>query len=74
MHTATASRLYGVIPALVDSDMRRQAKTVNFSILFGVTPGPSQRMGIPRGEGKQLIESFCSFPRLKSWMDETGIR
>ena len=57
----------------IDSDMRRKAKTVNFSILYGVSAfGLSERLDIPRGEAKKLIdEYFRQFSALQGWMDQT---
>lgn len=71
IHAATAARINGVAVELVDADMRRAAKTVNFGILYGITAfGLAERMGIPRGEGQDLIDSYyAAFPRLRSWLD-----
>ena len=72
-HSATAGVIYEVDPHLIDSDMRRNAKTVNFSILYGVSAfGLSERLGITRGEAKKLIDSyFYQFAGLNTWMDST---
>jgi DNA polymerase I len=72
IHAATAARIHGVAVELVDEDMRRGAKTVNFGILYGITAfGLAERMGIPRGEGQDLIDSYyAAFPRLRTWLDE----
>jgi DNA polymerase I len=71
IHRATAARVFGVHPSMVDSDMRSKAKMVNFGIIYGISAfGLSQRLGIPRGEAKEIIESYFSqYPGIKSYMD-----
>lgn len=71
IHAATASRIYNVPVAEVTSDMRRKAKTANFGIIYGISAfGLSERLGIPRGEAKALIDGyFESFPGVKRFMD-----
>jgi len=73
IHTTTASKVYGVDLDKVNSDMRRNAKMVNFGIIYGISAfGLAQRLNIPRTEAKQIIESyFEKYPRIKSYMDET---
>ena len=71
IHSATASRIFGVPINEVNSDMRRKAKTANFGILYGISAfGLSQRLNIPRGEAKQLIDDyFSNFSMVKAYMD-----
>lgn len=71
IHRATAARVFGVHPSMVDADMRSKAKMVNFGIIYGISAfGLSQRLGIPRGEAKEIIESyFAQYPGIKSFMD-----
>lgn len=73
IHTATAARVFGVALADVDKEMRRRAKTVNFGIIYGISAfGLSQRIGIPRGEAKEIIDNyFAKFPGIKDYMDTT---
>ena len=73
IHTATAARVWGVTLDEVDKEMRRRAKTVNFGIIYGISAfGLSQRIGIPRGEAKEIIENYFSkFPGIKDYMDTT---
>ena len=73
IHTATASRVYGVTLADVDSDQRRAAKMVNFGIIFGISAfGLSQRLGIPRTEAAEIIDTyFEKYPGVKEFMDKT---
>ncbi len=73
IHTATASRVYGVEYDEVTSDMRRNAKTVNFGIVYGVSAfGLSERLGIPRREAADIINSyFAKYPGVKEYMNTT---
>lgn len=72
IHAATASKVYGVALDEVTSEMRRKAKTANFGIIYGISAfGLSQRLNIPRGEAKELIDGyFANFSRVKQYMDE----
>lgn len=71
IHTATATRLFGVPADEVTADMRRRAKTVNFAVIYGQSPyGLSQTLGIPTEEAKKFIENyFKQFPGVKAWTD-----
>jgi len=71
IHAATASRIFGIPISEVNSDMRRKAKTANFGILYGISAfGLAQRLNIPRGEAKQLIDDyFANFSTVKNYMD-----
>lgn len=73
IHTATASKVYGIDIKDVDADQRRQAKTVNFGIIYGISAfGLSERLGIPRKEAADIIdEYFKQFPGVKKYMNDT---
>lgn len=73
IHSATAAGVYGVDIADVTPDQRRNAKTVNFSIIYGAgATNLSQQLGIKRAEAKELIEQyFDNYKGLKRYMDET---
>jgi DNA polymerase-1 len=73
IHTATASKVWGVPIEEVDKDMRRKAKTVNFGIIYGISAfGLSQRVQISRGEAKEIIDNyFIQFPGIKAYMEGT---
>jgi DNA polymerase-1 len=59
IHTRTASRLFEVPVEDVTPDMRRQAKTVNFAVIYGMSDyGLSRELGIPPGVAKRYIESY----------------
>lgn len=73
IHTATAAKVYGVGIEEVSSDQRRNAKAVNFGIIYGQSAfGLSQSLGIPRKEAAQIIEQyFAQYPGIKQYMSDT---
>lgn len=73
IHAATAARVYGVDLADVTSTQRRNAKMVNFGIIYGISAfGLSQRLNIPRGEAAEIISNyFAQYGRVKEYMDES---
>ncbi len=73
IHAATASKVYGVPLEQVNSTMRRNAKMVNFGIIYGISAfGLSQRLNIPRKEAAEIIENyFAQYPTIKSYMDSS---
>lgn len=73
IHAATAARVYGVPLEEVSSDQRRNAKTVNFSIIYGAgSTNLSRQLNIPRKEAGELIEAyFAQYQGLKNYMDTT---
>ncbi|WP_129716797.1 DNA polymerase I [Pedobacter sp. SYP-B3415] len=73
IHTATAARVYGVDIADVDGTQRRNAKAVNFGIIYGQSAfGLSQSLGIPRKEAAEIIEQyFNQYPGIKKYMSDT---
>lgn len=72
VHTATAANVFGVKPEDVTAAMRRQAKTVNFGIIYGISAfGLAERLRIPRKEAAGLIERYYqNYSQLKSYMDK----
>ncbi len=71
IHRATAAKVYGVTLDEVTSDQRRNAKTVNFSIIYGAgATNLSRNLGISRKEAKRLIDNyFEQYNGLKSYME-----
>ncbi len=71
IHQATAARIANVSLDEVTSDMRRNAKTANFGIIYGISAfGLAERLGISRSEAKDLITGyFASYPGVKAYMD-----
>ena len=72
VHTATAANVFNVPPEEVSQTMRRQAKTVNFGIIYGISAfGLADRLQIPRKEAASLIEKyFENYAGLKSYMEK----
>jgi DNA polymerase-1 len=73
IHTATAAKVYGKQLHEVSSDERRNAKAVNFGIIYGQSAfGLSQSLGIPRKEAAEIIENyFLQYPGIKQYMSDT---
>ncbi|MED1793287.1 DNA polymerase I [Brevibacillus nitrificans] len=72
IHTRTAMDVFGVEESEVTSLMRRQAKAVNFGIVYGISDyGLSQNLNITRKEAGDFIERYFSvFSGVKQWMEE----
>ncbi|OGF03487.1 MAG: hypothetical protein A3H14_02335 [Candidatus Doudnabacteria bacterium RIFCSPLOWO2_12_FULL_49_8] len=70
-HTATAARIFGVPESDVTANQRRDAKTINFSILYGVSAfGLSSRSDMERGEAAEYIKKYYqAFPKLRNFID-----
>ncbi|NMD70724.1 DNA polymerase I [Bacillus sp. DNRA2] len=72
IHTKTAMDVFHVNEDQVTSNMRRQAKAVNFGIIYGISDyGLSQSLGISRKEAGLFIERYLeSYPKVKEYMEE----
>ncbi|TXL62503.1 DNA polymerase I [Cerasibacillus terrae] len=72
IHTQTAMDVFHVEKEDVTANMRRQAKAVNFGIVYGISDyGLSQNLGITRKEAKKFIDVyFKSYPGVKQYMDD----
>ncbi len=70
IHAATASKIFGVPEGELTKEQRNRAKVANFGIIYGISAfGLSQRLAIPRGESKKLIEDyFAAYPQVESYM------
>ncbi len=73
IHKLTASKIYGVDIDKVDDFMRREGKTVNFSIIYGISPyGLSKALKITREKAKIFIENyFKEYPGVKDFIEKT---
>lgn len=71
IHTKTAMDVFHVTADEVDANMRRQAKAVNFGIVYGISDyGLSQSLGITRKEANEFITKYLkSFPGVQEYMD-----
>jgi DNA polymerase-1 len=69
IHSITAEELFGS----ADRENRNKAKTVNFAILYGVSPwGLASRMGVPKEEGQAIIARYFErFPGIRHYIDDT---
>ena len=70
VHTRTAALVFNVDAADVTKDQRRQAKVVNFGIMYGMGAyGLAQRLGIPADEADAFIKTyFASYPGVQEYM------
>jgi DNA polymerase-1 len=73
IHTLTASQVFGVPPLMVTPDHRRQAKVVNFGIVYGLSAfGLSQNLGIEPSDAKKFIEAyFDKYRGVRAFIDRT---
>ncbi len=73
IHTATAAKIYNIHMEEVTKDQRRNAKSVNFGIVYGISAfGLSQNIGVPRKEAAEIIDNyFKTYPKIKEYMNTT---
>jgi DNA polymerase-1 len=73
IHAATAAKVYGVQLGDVTKEMRRNAKMVNFGIIYGISAfGLAERLNIARKEAAEIISQyFAKYPDIKRYMDGT---
>lgn len=71
IHSATAARIFGCLITEVTAQKRQIGKTVNFSLLYGITPyGLSEQLDIDVKEAKRYIDNFfASYPGVVAWKD-----
>jgi DNA polymerase I len=76
IHASTAAKIYGIELAEVTKEMRRNAKMVNFGIIYGISAfGLSERLNIPRKEAADIISQyFEKFPGIKKYMEDVVIQ
>jgi DNA polymerase-1 len=73
IHTLTASQVFGIPPLMVTSEHRRQAKVVNFGIVYGLSAfGLSQNLGIEPSDAKKYIDAyFEKYKGVRAFIDRT---
>lgn len=73
IHTATASKVYNIPIEDISKDMRRNAKGVNFGIIYGISAfGLAENIGVSRSEAAEIIANyFSNYPSIKTYMDQT---
>ena len=71
IHKRTASEVFGVFPEMVTSEMRRQAKTINFGVIYGMGAfSLGKDLGIPTREAQVFIDNyFARYPGIKTFME-----
>ncbi|HVW70956.1 MAG TPA: DNA polymerase I [Steroidobacteraceae bacterium] len=76
VHQATAAEVFEVPLAQVSSDQRRLAKTINFGLIYGMSPfGLARQLGIDRGSAQKYVERyFQRYPGVRRFMEETRLR
>lgn len=75
IHNRTASEIFGVSEDLVTPEMRRRSKTINFGIIYGISPfGLSKQLGIPNTEAKSYINDYFKRYRRVKLFTEASIR
>ena len=72
IHTKTAMDVFGVSKEEVTPQMRRQAKTVNFGIVYGISDfGLSEQLGTSVAQARDFIETYYrKYPRIRTYMDQ----
>ncbi len=73
IHRQTAAVVFGIHPELVTSEMRRQAKVVNFGIIYGMSGfGLAKQLGVGNRIANEFIQRyFAKYSRVKAYLDET---
>jgi DNA polymerase-1 len=76
IHTITAAKVFKIPQDEVTADQRRQAKMVNFGLIYGITAfGLAQRLGIKKGEANDIVTSyFKEYPGVKAYMDSSILK
>lgn len=76
IHRATAAEVWGKTPDQVSDNERRNAKAINFGLIYGMSAfGLARQLGIPRGEAQQYIDLYFErYPGVKSYMENTRAR
>jgi len=72
IHTRTASEIFGVFPGMVSEEMRRQAKVINFGVIYGMSPfGLARELGISQKKAKEYIDGYFSrFSGVRTFIEE----
>ena len=72
VHTATASAIFSLPKEMINEDLRRKAKAINFGIVYGISDwGLAEQVKIAPKEAKAFIEKyFQTYPKIKEYLDE----
>jgi len=76
VHQATAAEVFAVELEAVTADQRRLAKTINFGLIYGMSPfGLARNLGIDRGSAQKYVERyFTRYPGVRRFMDNTRLQ
>jgi DNA polymerase-1 len=76
VHCATAAEVFDVAVDAVSADQRRLAKTINFGLIYGMSPfGLARQLGIDRGAAQKYVDVyFARYPGVKRFMDQTRLQ
>ncbi|OPY15395.1 MAG: DNA polymerase I [Syntrophus sp. PtaB.Bin075] len=71
IHSRTAADVFGVFPEMINAEMRRQAKVINFGVLYGMSAfGLSRELGIPQKQAQAYIDGyFKKYESVKTYLD-----
>ena len=74
VHSETGARIFGVEPGEVTPEMRRQAKMVNFGLLYGMGGfGLADRLNIGRAQAQKLVDAyFAAFPGIQAYLENAA--
>ena len=73
IHAMTASQMFGVPVEGMDPMIRRQAKAINFGVIYGISGfGLARNLRIPRADAQAFIDTYFErFPEIRAYMDKT---
>ena len=73
IHRATAAEIFGVAPEAVSREQRRDAKAINFGLIYGMSAfGLARQLNIPRGQAAAYIDTyFARYPKVRDYMETT---
>ncbi|HVO82981.1 MAG TPA: DNA polymerase I [Syntrophobacteria bacterium] len=76
IHLRTAAEVFGVDAKAVTPEMRRQAKTINFGIIYGMSPfGLARELGIPQAVARAFIQRyFDRYPGVRAYVEQMPLR
>jgi DNA polymerase-1 len=71
IHRRTASEVLGIFPDMVTDEQRRQAKAINFGVIYGISAfGLAKQLGIARREAQEFIDRYFErYPAIRTFMD-----
>jgi DNA polymerase-1 len=73
IHRATAAEIMNITPEAVTSEQRRNAKAINFGLIYGMSAfGLAKQLGIPRGEAQRYMDRYFErYPGVLTYMERT---